>query len=75
MERKSGHQITLEMIRTAFEKGWDVDNPDKQFAPVIRIGVKRLREGKQLTADDIEKIEKMGGTDHPDPWINLNKLI
>jgi len=69
MERKSSVEIMLENIQTAYDNKWDVDDPERQFAPTIRIGVKRLKEGKKLTIEDVEKIEKMGGTDHPDPWV------
>ncbi len=67
MERRLS-EILLSTIQEAYAKGFDVDDPDKQISPTIRIGVKRLREGKNLTLEDIDKIEKMGGTDHPDPF-------
>lgn len=67
MER-SASKIVLENIKYAFENEFDVDDAGKQMSPTVRIGVKRLREGKGLSLEDVEKIEKMGGTDHPDPW-------
>ena len=67
MERSSA-EIVLKSIQYAFENGFDVDEPGKQVSPTIRISVKRLREGKTLSLEDIEQIEKAGGTDHPDPW-------
>ena len=67
MERSSA-EIVLRNIRSAFENGFDVDDPEKQISPTIKIGVKRLRGGKVLSLEDVEKIEKAGGTDHPDPW-------
>jgi hypothetical protein len=69
MERKSQEQIMLDLILEAYQKGWNVDDPNKQISPTIQIGVKRLKEGQELTTEDIIKIEKMGGTDHPDPWV------
>lgn len=69
MERKSIEHIILDSVLLAYQNGWDVDNPDNQISPTIRTGVKRLREGRNLTVNDIQKIEKMGGTDHPDPWV------
>lgn len=61
-------EAVLKSIREAFEKGFDVDDPNNQVSPTIRIGVKRLKEGKELTVEDVAEIEKAGGTDHPDPW-------
>ena len=66
----SSREIVLNSIYEAYHKGFNVDDPDNQISPTIRIGVKRLREKKSLTPEDITEIEKMGGTDHPDPWVN-----
>lgn len=67
MERSSA-EILLESIKYAFKMEFDVDNPNNQTPQVIRIGVKRLKEGKELSLEGIKDIETWGGTDRPDPW-------
>lgn len=67
MER-SAEESLLKTIHYAFEKGFDVDDPNSQTSQVVRLGVKRLREGKKLTIEEVSQFEKWGGTDHPDPW-------
>jgi hypothetical protein len=66
----SPEEIVLNSIHLAYDNGFNVDDPDNQISPTIRTGVKRLRENKPVTPEDIADIEKMGGTDHPDPWVS-----
>ncbi|HLD24486.1 MAG TPA: hypothetical protein VJB96_01080 [Patescibacteria group bacterium] len=72
---KDSDQILLSCAYEAFEKDFDVDNPDRQITPTIRNAVRRLRimraQGKQptLTIEAMRRISLMGGTDHPDPFV------
>lgn len=58
----------LLVIIEAFLNNFDVDNPDLQIAPWLRQGVHYLRMGKTVLPSDINRFEKAGGTDHPDPF-------
>lgn len=66
-------QIRIDMIVDAHGRGMRYENitPDMQLAPWLAIGLKRLGEGETLTPEDITGIDKMGGTDHPDPTLGI----
>jgi hypothetical protein len=67
----SPEQLRIEVIKEAYGRGVRYENitPDMQLAPWLAIGLKRLGEGQDLTPEDITGIDKMGGTDHPDPYV------
>jgi hypothetical protein len=69
-------EMKIDMIREAFGRGVRFENitPDMQLAQWLVIGLKRLGEGRDLVPEDIAEIEKMGGTDHPDPYVTLDTL-
>ena len=54
MENKinvSPEEIILNSIHEAYEKGFNVDDPDNQISPTMRTRVKRLREKKSGIPD------------------------
>lgn len=64
--------IRLSVIEEAYSRGMRYENitPDMQIAPWLAIGLKRMAENQKVTLETIAKIDKMGGTDHPDPWFH-----
>lgn len=64
-------KIRLQVIQDAWDRGVREEDltPDKQPAQWLKIGLKRLAEKKKLDAAALGKIDKMGGTDHPDPTL------
>jgi hypothetical protein len=74
MERtkgKSAEEIRIDVINEAFGNGMRVENitPEMQLAQWLVVGLKRLGEGRAINPEDIIRIDKMGGTDHPDPYV------
>jgi hypothetical protein len=73
MERVNGNtdEIRINVINDAFRRGMRAGNitPDMQLAQWLVIGLKRLGEGRSITPEDVTGIDKMGGTDHPDPFV------
>ncbi|MCH7730307.1 hypothetical protein IID21_02125 [Patescibacteria group bacterium] len=68
MERNSGNSIRLKTIYGAYQRGLRCDNLERQPAQWVVSGLERLEGGGRLTVEDLDKIDRMGGTDHPDPW-------
>ena len=69
--QESPEEMKISVINEAYVRGMRYENviPDMQLAQWLVIGLKRLGEGQKLTPEDIARIDKMGGTDHPDPWV------
>ncbi len=62
-------QWQSEYVQHLFDQGMRCANLGDQPAPWVLHGLRRLEEGKTLTATDVEDINLAGGTDHPDPWV------
>jgi len=71
VKEKSAEEIRISVINEAFNVGMRFENitPDMQLAQWLVIGLKRLGEGRAVNPEDIIRIDKMGGTDHLDPWV------
>jgi hypothetical protein len=73
VERKTENtdELRISVINDAFRRGMRAENitPDMQLAQWLVIGLKRLGEGQRITPEDVAGIDKMGGTDHPDPFV------
>jgi hypothetical protein len=71
IRKENTDEIRINVINEAFRCGMRVEDitPDMQLAQWLVIGLKRLGEGRAITSEDIAGIDKMGGTDHPDPWV------
>lgn len=69
--RENPEEMKISVVNEAFNRGLRFENitPDMQLAQWLVIGLKRLGESRTLTSEDISGIDKMGGTDHPDPWV------
>ncbi|QQG42155.1 MAG: hypothetical protein HYV90_02465 [Candidatus Woesebacteria bacterium] len=70
-------KIRLSLINDAYKRGmrYGQITPDMQIAQWMAIGLKRLEEGKILTSEALEAIDRMGGTDHPDPFIDPRRKL
>jgi len=75
MERDIYYQIKLTCIMEAFDKGFNVENPNNQSPQWIRQGVEYLRRGRDITPVDIQKWEESGGTSHLDPWCGTPRAV
>ena len=60
-------QARLYCINLALKEGFDL-SPASQIAPWVREGVALLEMGVEITPELLDKIDRYGGTDHPDPW-------
>ena len=60
-------QVRLRCILTALSEDFDL-SPDSQIATWVREGVALLKKGEEITPELLDKIDRYGGTDHPDPW-------
>ena len=60
-------QARLKCIEEASSNHFDL-GPDSQIAPWVREGVALLEKGEDITPEILDKIDRYGGTDHPDPW-------
>jgi len=66
-------EIRLDIIKKAYKSGMRYGRitPEMQIAPWLAIGLKRLEKNHNLTVSEIAEIDKMGGTDHPDPTLGI----
>jgi hypothetical protein len=61
-------RIRLRLIYDAFRNGMRADSCGVQPAQWLRLGLAVLEKGERLSVEKLRKIDKAGGTDHPDPW-------
>ncbi|KKQ91904.1 MAG: hypothetical protein UU16_C0030G0007 [Candidatus Woesebacteria bacterium GW2011_GWA2_40_7] len=70
-------QIRLSLIKDAYGRGmrYGQITPDMQIAQWLAVGLKRMEEGQDLFPESLEAIDRMGGTDHPDPFIDPRRKL
>lgn len=69
LSREIGLEATLvDIVKSAYDRGLRSNNLDSQPAPWLVRGLQILEKGEDLTSDKIDRINRSGGTDHPDPW-------
>ncbi|MEW5805591.1 MAG: hypothetical protein AB1721_02620 [Patescibacteria group bacterium] len=66
----SSAELRLKVVLEAFKNGLRLSNLGPQPAPWVKRSLEYLEAGKSLSANDIRRFDKEGGTDHPDPWFN-----
>lgn len=62
--------VRIRVIEAAYKRGFRSRNinPSDQYAPWFREGIWLLEQGQKVTTEDLERADRSGGTDHPDPW-------
>lgn len=76
-EIDSSDRERLEIIKDAYESGmrYGLITPDMQITQWLAIGLKRVEENQKITSEELAAIDKMGGTDHADPFIDPRKKL
>lgn len=64
---QSIREARVAAIHEAFNRKFDVDDPNLQVADWVREGVHRLQRGQEITSEILEEIERCGRS--LDPWV------
>lgn len=66
-------KVRLGLIRDAYMRGirYGTIDPNSQPAPWFVHGLRKMEQngGLEVTPEELDRIDKSGGTDHPDPTL------
>ena len=68
----SPQSVRIEVIEEAFKRDFPITDATPQW---LRMGVDYLAKGQEVTEEDLDKFDRMGGTDHPDPTLRSDPTV